>query len=59
MPDTIITYPYPPLVQMPDGEYYDMPDIVTLVKMVYDLKHQVAELKGEPAPEAPQKEREG
>lgn len=58
-PEYAVTYPYPPFVVMENGDYYEMPDPVTLVQMVYDLKKQVAELKREPAPEALQKEREG
>lgn len=42
----VITYPYPPFVVMDNGDYYEMPDPVTLVKMVYDLKKRVDELEG-------------
>lgn len=45
MPDTIITYPYPPMVQMENGEWYEMPDPVTLVKLVYELRNRVNELE--------------
>jgi hypothetical protein len=40
-----IIYPYPPYLLMPDGTYIEMPDILTLVKMVYDLRKRVEELE--------------
>lgn len=45
-PEYAVTYPYPPFVVMENGDYYEMPDIVTLVKMVYDLKKRVDALEG-------------
>jgi hypothetical protein len=30
---------------MEDGTYFEMPDILTLVKMVYDLRKRVEELE--------------
>jgi hypothetical protein len=40
-----VIYPYPPFLLMPDGTYIEMPDILTLVKMVYDLRKRVEELE--------------
>jgi len=40
-----IIYPYPPFLLMPDGTYIEMPDILTLVKMLYDLRKRVEELE--------------
>jgi hypothetical protein len=40
-----VIYPYPPFLLMPDGTYFEMPDILTLVKMVYDLRKRVEELE--------------
>lgn len=45
MSDTIITYPYPPMVQMEDGSWYEMPDPVTLAKMVYGMKQELRSIK--------------
>jgi len=45
MSKQIITYPYPPMVQLENGDWYEMPDPVTLVKMVYDLRNRVVELE--------------
>jgi hypothetical protein len=46
-PRQIITYPYPPFLLMEDGTYFEMPDIMTLVKMVYDLRRRVETLEKE------------
>jgi hypothetical protein len=40
-----VIYPYPPFLLMEDGTYFEMPDILTLVKMVYDLRKRVEELE--------------
>jgi hypothetical protein len=40
-----IIYPYPPFLLMDNGDYIEMPDILTLVKMVYDLRKRVEELE--------------
>ena len=44
-PEYIVTYPYPPIIQMPDGSYYEMPDPYTLVKLVYSLRDRVNKLE--------------
>lgn len=44
-PDYVVTYPYPPMVQMEDGSWYEMPEPITLVKLVYDLRNRVHELE--------------
>lgn len=40
-----VIYPYPPFLLMDNGDYFEMPDILTLVKMVYDLRKRVEELE--------------
>ncbi|MDD4906313.1 MAG: hypothetical protein PHD39_09180 [Methylobacter tundripaludum] len=40
-----VIYPYPPFLLMDNGDYIEMPDILTLVKMVYDLRKRVEELE--------------
>ena len=45
MSDTIITYPYPPMVQLENGDWYEMPDPVTMAKLIYDLRNRVVELE--------------
>ena len=40
-----VIYPYPPFLQMDNGDYFEMPDILTLVKMVYDLRKRVEVLE--------------
>ena len=45
MSKQIITYPYPPMVQLENGDWYEMPDPVTLVKMVYQLRNELREVK--------------
>ena len=41
----IITYPYPPIIQMDDGTYCETLDYPTLVKLVYELRNRVNELE--------------
>ena len=45
MSKQIITYPYPPIIQMENGEWYEMPDPVTMAKLIYDLRNRVVELE--------------
>ena len=45
MSKQIITYPYPPMVQLENGDWYEMPDPVTLVKMVYGMKRELRSIK--------------
>lgn len=46
VPKTVyVTYPYPPLVQMENGEWCETLDYPTLVKLVYDLRNRVNELE--------------
>ena len=45
MSKQIITYPYPPMVQLENGDWYEMPDPVTLVKMVYGIKRDLREIR--------------
>jgi len=40
-PRQVITYPYPPFVVLPDGTWYEMPDIYTLAQLVYDLRNKL------------------
>ena len=44
-PEYIITYPYPPIIQMPDGSYCETLDYPTLVKLVYSLRDRVNKLE--------------
>ena len=44
-PKYIVTYPYAPLVLMDTGEFYEMPDMYTLVKLVYSLRDRVNKLE--------------
>jgi hypothetical protein len=46
MPIQVI-YPYPPYILMEDGTYFETPDILTLGKMVYDLRRRVETLEKE------------
>jgi hypothetical protein len=46
-PPRQIIYPYPPFVVLPDGTWYEMPDVYTLAQMVYDLRNRVHELEKE------------
>ena len=45
MSKQIITYPYPPMVQLENGDWYEMPDPVTLAKMVYGMKQELRSIK--------------
>lgn len=49
MSDTIITYPYPPMVQMDDGTWCETLDYTSLVKLVYSLRDRIIELEAERA----------
>ena len=41
----VVTYPYAPFVLMDTGEFYEMPDPYTLVKLVYTLRDRVNKLE--------------
>jgi hypothetical protein len=42
-----VIYPYPPYILMEDGTYFETPDILTLVKMVYDARKRIETLEKE------------